>query len=355
MQTDGKKYGVYMYQARRAFTLVELLVVIAIIGILVALLLPAVQAAREAARRSQCVNRMKQITLATVELADALTKLPAARKGCDGGGAGVDECTVGKFTGNIPGVDQAYQGASVFVQILPNLERQALYDMFDMKNKTIWNGNQWNQWYNDATLLAAVGTKVDDYVCPSDGDRLPFSEYLHDAPKTFDAATSSYAACAGDVGPPNGNDARYPSRKDTHGQPFNLKFNNTGVFFYGKRLKVSQIIDGMSKTFFFGETINGHLINNNNIWTNGNRCNSSMRTAFTPLNTPIGLAALVVEPPTPGSHCGFNSRHPSGANFSYGDGSVAFIDDDIDFTIYQQMSTRLPEADAQVAVSPPSR
>src|SRR3954466_1679266 len=66
MQMDGKKYGVFMHQARRAFTLVELLVVIAIIGILVALLLPAFQAARKAARRSQCVNRMKQITLATV-------------------------------------------------------------------------------------------------------------------------------------------------------------------------------------------------------------------------------------------------------------------------------------------------
>lgn len=343
-----------MHQARRAFTLVELLVVIAIIGILVALLLPAVQAAREAARRSQCVNRMKQITLATVELADATTKLPAARKGCDGGGGpAVDECVVGKFTGNIASVDQAYQGASVFVQILPYLEQQALYDQFDMKNKTIWNGGQWDQWYNDTTLLAAVGTRVDDYMCPSDGDLLPFSEYLHDAPKTFNAATSSYAACAGDVGPPNGNDLKYPQRKDTRGNAFNLKFNNTGVFFYGKRLKISQIVDGTSKTFFFGETISGHRIDNNNMWTNGNRCNSSMRTAYTPLNTPIGQAALVVEPPTPGSHCGFNSRHSGGANFSFGDGSVDFITDAIDTTIYQQMSTRLPEADVQPAVVTP--
>jgi prepilin-type N-terminal cleavage/methylation domain-containing protein/prepilin-type processing-associated H-X9-DG protein len=355
---DANKHGVYMSKARRAFTLVELLVVIAIIGILVALLLPAVQAAREAARRAQCINRMKQITLATVEVAEATTKLPAARKGCDGGGSGiVDECTVGQFTGNIAGVDQAYQGASIFVQILPNIEQQALYDRFDIKNKTIWNGGQWNQWFNDATLMAAVGTVVEDYICPSDGDRLNFSEYLHDAPTKFNAATSSYAACAGDVGPPNGNDARYPQRKDPHGQPFNLKFNNTGVFYYGKRFKIAQIVDGMSKTFFFGETISGHLINNNNMWTNGNRCNSSMRTAFAPLNTPISLAALVVEPPMPGSHCGFNSRHVGGANFSYGDGSVTFINDDIDTTIYQQMSTRLPEADVPptIVTPPPPR
>lgn len=343
-----------MYQARRAFTLVELLVVIAIIGILVALLLPAVQAAREAARRSQCINRMKQMSLATLGVADAQGKLPAARKGCDGGGSGVvEECNVGQFTGSIAGVDQGYQGASVFVQILPYLEQQALYDLFDMKNKTIWNGGQWNQWMSDVNLLKAVGTQVDDYVCPSDGDRLMFSEYLHDAPTAFNAATSSYAAVAGDVGPPNGNDLKYPNRKDSHGQPFSIKINNTGVFFYGKRLKISQVVDGMSKTMFFGETIEGHRTDNNNMWTNGNRCNSSMRTTYYPLNTPIGSTALPVTPPTPGSHCGFNSRHVGGGNFAMGDGSVDFVQEEIDTTIYQQMSTRLPEADVAVAVVTP--
>jgi prepilin-type N-terminal cleavage/methylation domain-containing protein/prepilin-type processing-associated H-X9-DG protein len=341
---------------RFGFTLVELLVVIAIIGILVALLLPAIQAAREAARRAQCVNRLKQITLAVLEYENAYEEMPAARKGCDNSVFGrVPECPGNDFSGNIPNVDQSWQGASIFVEILPYMERQALFDQFDIKNKTIWNGGQWNGWLSDPKLLAAVATQVDDYICPSDGDRLPYSEYVHDhaSPEVLRAATGSYAGVAGDVGPPNGNDDLYPNRKDKRGQPYTLKENNTGLFFYGMRFEFSQIEDGASKTMFFGETINGHKDNNNNIWSNGNRCNSSMRTTYTPLNTPPGTVAITV---SPGSHCGFNSRHPGGANFSYGDGRVEFISDGVDHDLYRQMSTRLPNADSiTVPTAPPPR
>jgi prepilin-type processing-associated H-X9-DG protein len=133
-----------------------------------------------------------------------------------------------------------------------------------------------------------------------------------------------------------------------------LKYTNTGVFFYVKQFKVSQITDGLSKTFFIGETIEGHLARSSNIWTNGNRCNL-LRSTANPLNTPPGLnggAGLIDNPGTNGCtggcvNCSFVSKHPSGANFAFGDGHVAFISDSINLTTYQWLSTRTALANEQ--------
>ena len=104
----------------RGFTLVELLVVIAIIGILIALLLPAVQAAREAARRSSCTNNLKQLALAMHNHESTYKEYPAGREGCDGA------CN----PKNGP-------GTSGFVYILPYIEQQNLYDQFMAEADTI--------------------------------------------------------------------------------------------------------------------------------------------------------------------------------------------------------------------------
>ena len=106
--------------ARNAFTLVELLVVIAIIGILVSLLLPAVQQAREAARRMQCSNNLKQIALALANYESGVGVFPPGRMGCDGWTQ--DVCK------DNPGIQRP--GTSGFVMILPQLEQQNLYDKF---------------------------------------------------------------------------------------------------------------------------------------------------------------------------------------------------------------------------------
>lgn len=104
---------------RSAFTLVELLVVIAIIGVLVALLLPAVQAAREAARRSQCVNNLKQLGLATHNYHDVYQAMPPRRGGTTGTFLDIN----GDNRGNING-----GRLSAFVVLLPFYEQQAMYD-----------------------------------------------------------------------------------------------------------------------------------------------------------------------------------------------------------------------------------
>lgn len=327
----------------KGFTLVELLVVIAIIGVLVALLLPAVQAAREAARRAQCVNNLKQLSLAALNHESALGDLPPARKACDGQTApcvalGMNE------TSNIDGItpnQMLMHGASVFVQLLPYLEQQALYELFDIKNKPMhpFRGS----YLSDPAYQAALGTPMPQFSCPSDTKEV-FAEWNHGLSSDIESATSSYAGVAGDVGPPNGRDLLWPNRSNG-GEPFHLKNNNTGVFFYARRIELREITDGTSNTMFFGETTLGHRALANNTWTNGNRCNSSMRSTYHPLNTLVEAAGLTVRSGENITHCGFNSFHPGGANFAMGDGSVAFVQEEVDERTYRAMSTRLAEAD----------
>jgi prepilin-type N-terminal cleavage/methylation domain-containing protein/prepilin-type processing-associated H-X9-DG protein len=313
---------------RRGFTLVELLVVIAIIGVLVALLLPAVQAAREAARRAQCVNNERQIPLALIEFHDAKGYFPAARLGCDTTGEPAPGTDCGPSKPTTYG-EFAYHGASALVMILPYIEQQALYNQFQLDKIPLWGAG--STWYDAApqSFKDALTKRIDMFVCPSDNELLPFSEYKHElSARAGEVAAGSYACVAGAQGPPN---------------TTQLKYDNDGVFFYRRTFKIPEISDGTSNVMFIGETISGHKTENNNIWTNGNRGNSTMRTTRTPLNTIIGptvVGTANTVTPDPGSHAGFNSAHPSGANFGFGDGHVIFIADSIDINTYRALSTR---------------
>lgn len=326
---EAKLPGTEPRQTDRGFTLVELLVVIAIIGILVALLLPAIQAAREAARRSQCVNNQKQLSLALLEYHDSKKKFPAGRKGCDGN-LFYPECQAASAGTDKNGENLGQSGASAFVMILPYLEEQALYDLYQVKDVAIWGVG--SMWFNDASVQRALATRVDGFICPSDSDLAPLAEYKHDVPARTPVVPGSYALCMGTLGPPNSND---------------MKFSNTGVFFYVRQFKIAQIIDGTSKTLFVGETINGHLAMSSNISSNGSRTNL-LRSTASPLNTPGGVnsgAGLMdntggTAPCTACVNAAFASRHPGGAVFAYGDGHVAFLSDSIDFNAYQWLSTR---------------
>ncbi|MEN1678385.1 MAG: DUF1559 domain-containing protein [Planctomycetota bacterium] len=340
-----------MGRKRQGFTLVELLVVIAIIGILVALLLPAVQSAREAARRMQCVNNLKQLSLAALNYESTNGELPPGRRACDGFTNPCSDITPN--TSVHSGVDMRSHGASVFTFLLPFLEQQPVYDLIDIENVPIFGGGGY-AWGSHPETVAAIGTIIPAFKCPSDGETEDFATGV-----TPQRATSSYAGVAGDVGPPFG-DPLSDVRSDAGGRPFTLKWNNTGVFFYVTRIELRQVTDGLSNTMFFGETIDGHgrelldgsgELSPRNTWADGNRCTSSIRSTANPLNTPPELGEKLTSS-SPRTHCGFNSRHPGGANFAMGDGSVSFLSDDVAEDTYQQMSTRMAEADGFVVEAP---
>ena len=336
---------------RRAFTLVELLVVIAIIGVLVALLLPAVQAAREAARRMQCQNNLKNIGLADVGFHDVQKHFTEARTGPDG-------------TASLPFRQAARtpltrQGYSAFVQLLPYLEQNALYQQFDLDTSPgLWPSGLFgpSSTWRTPQREAAMATRPDVMVCPSSGDE-PQTKTEHYQSWGEVPAVGNYACVAGHRGLIFG------------GYGVNacmLKHNNTGIHLYGggsgwdATVSIRKITDGTSNTISFGEVIDSHLPENENIWTYCERYRSTYRMTDVAINTPPSLVGMPANG-GPNVNGAFASRHPGGAQFVYADGHVEFVDESIDFDMYQQLSTidgapeNLDIEDNDICSSPPWR
>jgi len=325
----------------RGFTLVELLVVIAIIGILVALLLPAIQAAREAARRSSCVNNQKQIGIALLNYEIANKRFPAGRHGCDASRESVKGCET------VPSIERS--AMSGFVKILPYMEEQALYDQLTTDDPTmilsphriIWpnpldgpeEGVPVEDWAS-AELQQILRTRPQSYACPSSLSE-PESKWQIYESLAARPATGDYVLCMGHRGPSWNRDFMA------------VKADNSGIFFYIREIAVREIIDGTSKTLFGGEVVESEGLDSSNVWTHGFRHLDGMRTTDNPLNSPPG------EPPPPLSHRdrvgateiykangAFASRHPGGASFVYADGHVDFVSENIDLATYQALGSR---------------
>lgn len=193
---------------RPAFTLVELLVVIAIIGILVGLLLPAVQQAREAARRMQCSNHLKQIGLAMHNYESAYKRFPSGNM------------VGGSFT----------VGLSAHARLLPFMEQAAVYQMVDF-----------NYAYNHVNNDAARMQKIPTFLCPSDTfDKLP---------ATLGGYNSYYANSGTNI--LAGSPATLSSDPN-YGMP-----ECNGVFYRDSRVRPGDITDGLSNTIAFSEKIAG--------------------------------------------------------------------------------------------------
>ncbi len=314
---------------RRGFTLIELLVVIAIIGILIALLLPAVQAAREAARRMQCTNNLKQIGLALHNYHDTNKCFPP-----------------GSFWF---GTDYALYRGSILIRLLPFLEQQPLYNQFDFKNTSGVTVD--SQTLPGSTQLIQYNIPP-VYVCPSDNSQRIVNN----------RATHCYAASIGPT--THGNNSACSCSEWTswnqyapspwggvYGYGPDAKF--AGPFFrYPVATRMTDCTDGLSSTIYFGEVRPQCSIHQSQGWATSNN-GQGLTSTIVPINYDSCSQAAAA-----GENCdkycnwstelGFKSRHPGGANFCLGDGSVHFLSETIDHWLYQYLGAKADGHTAQV-------
>ncbi len=320
------RHRVCRRSARGGFTLVELLVVIAIIGILVALLLPAIQAAREAARRNTCMNNLKQIAVGVHNYHDTFLAFPPVSGGIQA--AAYTGCA-GWIVSN---------GFSWRAMILPQIEQQSLYDRLDFKKVTTGcypSGDSSGAFprLGDPDPAGRPGDAlIPTFMCPSDPTRQIGTE-----------GPTNYAGIWGDVARPEA---------------------DRGIF---SKLKVTMghITDGTANTAMVGEVFRGKALYRPTgpAWHNGERCRRwaeetgycGAATNVTPnygMLVPAGVAPETVadEVTWVDMHCGgcFNatdrrpisSLHPGGALCAYGDASVHFVPESVDKTLWQASGSR---------------
>ncbi len=347
-------------RARPGFTLIELLVVIAIIAVLISLLLPAVQSAREAARRAQCTNNLKQIALASHNYESANGSFPMGWSGF---------APPNTYPGLKPCQTSNPIGHTAFVYILPYMEGGAAF-------------NSWNilRVYNSVSNNTGSSTLLSAYVCPSDTPSSP------DPSGDFPAAQGSYAGCEGLQEQLVWNWAN-STPPDPTGQYANScnQGPGDGIFAPDYATRIGAVTDGLSNTFFFGEMT--RFINeppNSNFqfnyaagWWAGPPWNGS---SFWPNDTRItGLATCIAKPNSPADTTGnllstcifnsgafyppdlarlsavqtspvyactswgqfaFRSLHPGGLNMAMADGSVKFIKSSISLQTWRGLATR---------------
>ncbi len=324
----GRKYT-HFRRSLHGFTLVELLVVIAIIGILIALLLPAVQSAREAARRMQCSNNLKQIVLAMHAHQAATGSFPPGRLGCDNSN---EEICKGMSVEDRVGV-------SAFLIILPYMEQAPLFDEYYQQG---FSGGPWPTvtggtiaWIQD--YEHALGQRPDIFVCPSDNSERccevcagVVAGMSHTFIEGKCAATGNYALSTGTLGP-------------SHGTGLETKTDNDGAFVYVKQFRPRDFADGLTTTLFVGEAHTTHKPGAEAVWSLGYRF-TSLRSTENALNTPIGEGSTV-DMYDRHYNGAFMSKHPGGSQFAFGDGHVSMLSENINLEVYRHLSAR---ADGEV-------
>jgi prepilin-type N-terminal cleavage/methylation domain-containing protein/prepilin-type processing-associated H-X9-DG protein len=298
---------------RRGFTLVELLVVISVVGVLIALLLPAVQAAREAARCIQCKNNLKQIALAALNYHDVNNALPQG--------------IMDQQSFPTPSPYPHTTTGSIFVSLLPYLEEKPVFDAVN------FNLNMYN-----APNFTISGVGIGALWCPSDfnvsqSKTLPDGSLLDPG-----AVTMHYSSYAGNAG---------TWFLDWGQQPVPQDGKMNGLFHINSAVTFAQITDGTSNTMAFGERAHSLLDDVSALywhwWTSGNYGDTLFCTLF-PMNSFRKTSSIYGtngNASTDPYVSGASSLHPGGCNFAFADGSVWFIKDSINTWPYDQQ-TGLP-------------
>ena len=314
------------------FTLVELLVVIAIIGILIGMLLPAVQQVREAARRTQCANNLRQIALALLSYESAHNEFPAGRRGL--------EAPQPLHQANAPDVVGS-DGTSFLVTILPFVEQQNAHNDLNIELLTLWGdgtgslGVAWDPTSSSTENQAAlnvISMQMPTYKCPSDNtpDTTMWQGAGQASIREVEAATGSYAGCAG-----SHVTGAFLGLNQTV-----VKYDNDGILFFANTVCIGEVSDGTSNTYIAGETIGGDHEIQNNIWSLNKHARSTHRMTVTPLNFPVGINPGIAGAWFNGRNGGFSSSHLGGANFAFVDGHIGFTAEDISSDVYLSQGTR---------------
>ena len=270
----------YAQTNRTGFTLIELLVVISIISILVAMLLPAINAAREVARQASCLNNMSQVALALHDYEYHFEALPPGVTNPEG-----------PIRNEAEGVHVSW-----VVKILPYIEERAVFQNFDQAAGAYAEEN-----------AEACSANLQILLCPSAPDM-----YAEDD----EVGRSSYAGCH--------NDAEVPIDED-----------NNGLLFLNSRVRYADMFDGSSKTILAGEVV---LDGDNLGWASGTRATLRNTGSFEVADRPGSPARESLDDPL---HVGgFGSFHRHFANFAFADGSVRALSRDIDPKLFQLLGNR---------------